>query len=61
VSGTWCDICIEQTLMKAAKSQSGLSQGKMRNLGQTWEWILPQSMSLNPNDYGWTLGVHGWV
>ena len=20
-SGTWCDICIEQTLMKAAKSE----------------------------------------
>ena len=30
-SGTWCDICIEQTLMKAAKSEGGLSRGRMRN------------------------------
>jgi len=29
-SGTWCDICIEQTLMKAAKSEGGLSRGRMR-------------------------------
>jgi len=29
--GTWCDICIEQTLIKAAKSESGLSRGRMRN------------------------------
>ena len=30
-SGTWCDICIEQTLMKAAKSEEGLNRGRMRN------------------------------
>ena len=24
------------------------------------DWILLQSMSLNPSDYGWTLGVHGY-
>ncbi len=30
-SGTWCDICIEQKLMKAAKSEGGLSRGRMRN------------------------------
>ena len=30
-SGTWCDICIGQTLMKAAKSEWGLSRGRMRN------------------------------
>ena len=23
-------------------------------------WILLQSMSLNPTDYEWTLGVHGY-
>ena len=28
---------------------------------QTRHWILLQSMSLNPIDYGWTLGVHGWA
>lgn len=26
----------------------------------TRDWILQQSMSLNPSDYGWTLGVHGY-
>ena len=31
-SGTWCDICIEQRLMKAAKSEGGLSGGRMRNI-----------------------------
>ena len=30
-SGTWCDICIEQRLMKAVKSEGGLSRGRMRN------------------------------
>ena len=31
-SGTWCcGICIEQRLMKAAKSEGGLSRGRMRN------------------------------
>ena len=30
-SGTWCDICIEQKLMKAAKSEGGLSRGRMKN------------------------------
>ena len=30
-SGTWCDICIEQTLMKVAKSEGGLRRGRMRN------------------------------
>jgi len=30
-SGTWCDICIEQTQMKAAKSESGLNRASMRN------------------------------
>ena len=31
LSGIWCDICIEQRLMKAAKSEGGLSRGRMRN------------------------------
>lgn len=30
-SGTWCDICIEQKLMKAAKSEGGLSRRRMKN------------------------------
>ena len=30
-SGTLCDMCIEQRLMKAAKSEGGLSRGRMKN------------------------------
>jgi len=30
-SGTWCDICIEQTLMKEVMSEGGLSRERMRN------------------------------
>ena len=30
-SGTWCDICIEQRLMREAKTKGGLSRGRMRN------------------------------
>ena len=26
---------------------------------QTWDWMLLQSMSLDPSGYGWTVGVHG--
>lgn len=43
-SGTWCDICIEQTLMKAAKSQGGLSRGRMRNSFSSHKcWVLTLS------------------
>ena len=43
-SGTWCDICIEQTLMKAAKSQGGLSRGRMRNSFSGHKcWVLTLS------------------
>jgi hypothetical protein len=27
---------------------------------QTRDWMVLQSMSLNPKDYGWTQGVHGY-
>ena len=30
-SSTWCDFCIEQRLMKVAKSEGGLSRGRMKN------------------------------
>ena len=35
-------------------------QHALRTYLQTRDWILIQSMSLNPNDYGWTLRVHGF-
>ena len=41
---TWCDICIEQTLMKAAKSEGGLSRGRMRNSFSGHKcWVLTLS------------------
>ena len=27
---------------------------------QTQDWMLLRSMSLNPDEYGWTVGVHGY-
>ncbi|KAJ3600182.1 hypothetical protein NHX12_034132 [Muraenolepis orangiensis] len=42
-SGTWCDICIKQTLMKAVKSEGGLSRGRMRNSDACHKcWVLTQ-------------------
>lgn len=49
-SGTWCDICIEQTLMKAAKSEGGLSRGRMRNSDSGHKcWVLTLSHFSNVN------------
>ena len=43
-SGTWCDICIEQTLMNAANSVGGLSRGRMRNSFSVHKcWVLTLS------------------
>ncbi len=35
-------------------------QHSLRAYLQTQDWILMQSMFLNPCDFGWTLGVHGY-
>ena len=35
-------------------------QHSLRAYLQTRDWIRLQSTSLNPCDYGWTLGVHGY-
>ncbi len=50
-SGTWCDICIEQTLMKAAKSEGGLSKGRrMRNSDSGHRcWVLTLNHFSNIN------------
>ena len=49
-SGMWCDICIEQTLMKAAKSEGGLSRGKMRNSDSGHRcWVLTLNHFSNVN------------
>ena len=43
-SGTCCNTCIEQTLMKAAKSEGGLSRGRMRNSVSGHKcWVLTLS------------------
>ena len=49
-SGAWCDICVEQTLMKAAKSEGGLSRGRMRNSNSDHKsWVLTLSHFSNVN------------
>lgn len=41
-------------------TQGAAIQHSLRAYLQTRDWILLQSMSLNPCDFGWTLGVHGF-
>ena len=41
-------------------TKGAVAQHALRAYLQTPDWILLQSMSLNPSDYGWTLGVHGY-
>ena len=41
-------------------TKGAVAQHALRAYLQTRDWILLQSMSLNPSDYGWTLGVHGY-
>ncbi|KAI4830959.1 hypothetical protein KUCAC02_002560 [Chaenocephalus aceratus] len=49
-SGIWCDICIEQTLMKSAKSEGGLSRGRMRHSDSGHKcWVLALNHFSNVN------------
>ena len=41
-------------------TKCAVAQHALRAYLQTRDWILLQTMSLNPSDYGWTLGVHGY-
>ena len=51
-SGTWCYICTEQTLMKAAKSQGGLSIGRMRNVFSGHKcWVFTLSILSDVNQW----------
>ena len=36
------------------------AQHSLRAYLQTWDWILLQSMSSDPSNYGWTVGAHGY-
>ena len=46
LSGTWCDIYIEQRLMKAAKSEGGLIRGMVRNSDSGHKcWVTTSPMS----------------
>ena len=40
-------------------TEGSAAQHSLRAYLQTRDWIFPQSMSLNPSDYGWAIGVHG--
>lgn len=37
-------------------TEGAAAQHSLRAYLQTRDWILLQSMSLNPRDYGWTIG-----
>lgn len=51
-SGTWCDICIEQKLMKAAKSEGGLSRGRMKNSDSGHKcWVQTLNHFANVNQH----------
>ena len=41
-------------------TEAAAAQHSLRAYLQTRDLILLQSMSLDPSDYGWTLGVHGY-
>uniref|UniRef100_UPI00358FA83E uncharacterized protein n=1 Tax=Myxine glutinosa TaxID=7769 RepID=UPI00358FA83E len=41
-------------------TEGAAARHSLRAYLQTRDWILLQSMSLNPSDYGWTIGVHGY-
>ena len=41
-------------------TKGAAAQHSLRAFLQTRDWILLQSMSLDPSDYGWTLGVQGY-
>ena len=41
-------------------TKGAVTQHALQAYLQTRDWIFLQSMSLNPSDYGWTLGVDGY-
>ena len=41
-------------------TEGAAAQHSLRAYLQTRDWILLQSMPLNPSGYGWTIGVHGY-
>ena len=47
-------------LRTLSPTEGAAAQHSLSAYLQTRDWILLQSMSLDPSDYGWTLGVHGY-
>ncbi|KAJ8401136.1 hypothetical protein AAFF_G00387180 [Aldrovandia affinis] len=41
-------------------TEGAATQHSLRADLQTQDWMLLQSMSLDPSDYGWMVGVHGY-
>lgn len=41
-------------------TEGAAPQHSLRAYLQTQDWLLLQSMSLDPKDYGWTVGFHGY-
>lgn len=41
-------------------TESAAAQHSLRAYLQIRDWVLLRSMSLDPSDYGWRVGVHGY-
>ena len=41
-------------------TESAAAQHSLRAYLQTWDWMLLQSMSLDPSGYGWMVGIQGY-
>ena len=41
-------------------TEGAAAQHSLHACLQTWDWMLLRSMYLNPDEYGWTVGVHGY-
>ena len=41
-------------------TEGAAAQHSLRAFLQIRDWILLQNMSLNPSNYGWKIGVHGY-
>lgn len=41
-------------------TEGAAAQHSLRAYLQIRDWMVLQSMSLDPSDYGWTIGVHGY-
>ena len=41
-------------------TEGSAAQHSLHAYLQTRDWMLLQSMSVDPSEYGWTIGIHGF-